>query len=134
MMPPESFIAILRASDPVFMLDLFKNGGCWHLFTILRAVWPEAEPWLAWEQGHVYTKIGPAWYDIEGKHIAVDDGIAFTRMDLQKARKAARWLRTRLDKHVGRLCDCGNGADGEVEPASGGLGIFDGLLHLGEVI
>lgn len=87
----ERFIARLRESSP-WMVELFTHGGCWQFYLILRAVWPNAEPWYAWDAGHVYSKIGSVWYDIRGKHVAVSDAVAFTRIDGAMAARAHRWL------------------------------------------
>lgn len=89
----ERVLARLRESAPVAMDELFRNGACYQLYLMLREIWPEAEPWYAWKEGHVYTRIGGAWYDIRGKHVSVHDDVAFARLDPRT--RAHRWLSRR---------------------------------------
>lgn len=65
--PVERFIALIRESDPTYMLDLFQHGGCFHLFRIVQAVFSDAEPWWTPRPGHVFIKVGDAFYDIRGR-------------------------------------------------------------------
>lgn len=66
----ERFLAALRATHPD-MVRIYTNGGCFHLFTILRQIWPQARPWS--DCGHVWTEIGGRFYDIEGRHLVLPD-------------------------------------------------------------
>lgn len=102
---PGRFIAKLRASDPTFMVNLFENGGCYHLFLLLRMIWPDAEPWYAFGQGHVYAKIGSAFYDINGRAKPADTMLA-ERMTVSQQREGSAFLRHRLAKHEGKLYGC----------------------------
>lgn len=102
---PTRFLSLLRKSDPKFMVDLYTNGGCYHLFTLLQAIWPEAEAWFSAFESHVYTKIGSGYYDIEGRYTlgqvrawASD----LRRMTQDEQREAGRlWLARRFS-HVGQ--------------------------------
>lgn len=90
----EKFLARLRDAHPS-MPDIFKYGGCFELFRILRVLYPNAEAWYAWQQGHVYTKIGEYWYDIDGKHVKIIDKIAFKRMDDPgQVHRAFKWKKS----------------------------------------
>lgn len=89
----EKFLARLRDAHPSIS-EIFKNGGCFELFRILRVLYPTAEAWYAWHGGHVYTKIGKYWYDIDGKHVKVIDKIAFEIMaDPGQMHRAFKWKR-----------------------------------------
>jgi hypothetical protein len=44
----------------------FQKGGCFQLFLILKELYSDAEAW--YDGSHVYTKIGDAFYDINGVH------------------------------------------------------------------
>ena len=61
---PESFLAALRNSHE-HMRDVFRRGGCYELFRILRTIWVKAEPWFI--DHHVYTRIDNRWWDIDGR-------------------------------------------------------------------
>lgn len=58
------FLDTLRQSHE-HMRGVFRLGGCYELYRILRSLEPEAEPWYI--DGHVYTRIGCRWYDIDGE-------------------------------------------------------------------
>lgn len=64
---PETIIRLLNESVP-FAESTFTRGGCFHLYLMLLEVFPEAEPYYSFVEGHVYTKIGVGFYDIKGKH------------------------------------------------------------------
>lgn len=64
---PERFLALLRETHPDFAF-IYTNGGCYHLYLILKSLWPEAELWYQDNPGHVFAKIGSSWYDINGKY------------------------------------------------------------------
>lgn len=93
--PVERFIALIREIDPRYMTDLFQQGACYHLFLILRDRWPDAEPWYAPYEGHVYTRIAGRWYDIRGRkrrpsrrHFAI--------MSAHEQEEARGWLPHRI--------------------------------------
>ncbi len=68
------FLVRLRNTHRDFEF-LFTNGGCYHLYLILRSLWPEAELWhTSDKQGHVWSKIGDYWYDIRGRRITRPKG------------------------------------------------------------
>lgn len=97
----ETFLSRLREAQPEFMDYRFRHGGCYQLFLILQCIWPDAKPWYAWSEGHIYTKIGPWWYDIRGKHVRVSDPIAF---EPYQKRTGHRWLRA-PDHHIEAIKD-----------------------------
>lgn len=47
---------------------LFLEGQCYNFFLILRVIYPKAEAWYDYLEGHIYTKLGDYWYDIRGRH------------------------------------------------------------------
>lgn len=63
----------------------FLKGGCFKLFTILRVVFPQAEPYYNGE--HVITKIFDKYYDITG----MVDNRGYVHMDKSELQKAHRW-------------------------------------------
>ena len=46
---------------------IYTQGACFHLFLTLKLAFPEAECWYDGVYGHVYTKIGGRFYDINGE-------------------------------------------------------------------
>lgn len=58
-----NIITEIRNSHPE-MKDMFMNGSCLNLHMILRAMFPEAEPY--YNVDHVITKIDDSYYDIRG--------------------------------------------------------------------
>lgn len=46
------------------MVDIYLEGGCFHLYLLLKKLCPEAEPW--YNRDHIVTKIGKKFYDITG--------------------------------------------------------------------
>ena len=60
---PVAFLARLREAHPGMRL-VFTRGGCFELYQVMRAIWPDAEPWYDFEKAHVYTRIGPFFYGI----------------------------------------------------------------------
>ena len=60
----ESFISRLRDSF-VGSQQVYTQGSCYHLYLILKEVFPEALPY--YDGDHVITKIGDRYYDITGE-------------------------------------------------------------------
>lgn len=58
----------LRKAHPD-MVHLFRNGGCYQLWKIVRTVFPEAECLYSQIEGHVYIGLDGALFDIEGRHL-----------------------------------------------------------------
>lgn len=46
----------------------YTQGNCYGFAKLLRHQYPEAVIWYDRVEGHVYTRIGSAWYDIRGVH------------------------------------------------------------------
>ena len=46
----------------------FTDGGCFQLYRVLKELYPEAEAWYDYVDGHVYTRIGDTLYDIGGAY------------------------------------------------------------------
>jgi hypothetical protein len=63
----ETVLSRLRGAHPD-METIFMHGSCFELYGVMRAIWPDSEPWYQPIEGHVYTKVGSHLYDIRGKH------------------------------------------------------------------
>lgn len=63
---PEKLISAIRNSFPG-AVTVYTRGGCFEFYRILKEVFPDAEPFYDDMEGHVYTKIGGKFYDINGK-------------------------------------------------------------------
>lgn len=71
MKPPKNplkLIDAIRNSTP-YMHVIYTNGSCWKFYEILKVVYPEAKPYYRYdnEGGHVISKIGDKFYDINGE-------------------------------------------------------------------
>lgn len=90
---PEQFIKAFRYgindSD-----KYFNDGGCYELFILIHTFWKDAVAWYDPIIGHVYTKIGDYWYDINGKHREIPEAAHI--MDRREIRTAHRWSAGRL--------------------------------------
>jgi hypothetical protein len=64
MATPEIVIKSIRAATGE---TRWLNGDCYKLFEILQLIWPEAEPYYAPVEGHIYTEIDEVLYDIRGE-------------------------------------------------------------------
>lgn len=64
---PLKLIDAIRNSTP-YMHVIYTNGSCWKFHEILKVVYPEAIPYYMYDEdgGHVLTKIGDKFYDING--------------------------------------------------------------------
>jgi len=65
---PLPLIRAIRESTP-YMAAIYQNGSCWHFHKVLKAVFPEAEPFYFYDDSnsHVITRIGEKFYDITGE-------------------------------------------------------------------
>lgn len=81
----EKLISRIRDCHPNMHL-IYKFGGCYRFYLVLKVIWPEAEAW--WDYSHVYSKIGKAWYDIDGKHVKPKN---IVRMSVYSQAKHHRW-------------------------------------------
>ncbi|WPK37638.1 hypothetical protein [Escherichia phage AV124] len=66
-----------------------KNGKCYQVALVLRHIFPDSEICYSPSEGHVYTKIGKVFYDIEGAHLSVPPDT--TRLDHNRGHKPHRW-------------------------------------------
>lgn len=99
--PVDRFIALIREIDPRYMTDLFQNGGCFHLFLIVREKFPEAEAWWTPVRGHVFIKVGRRWYDIRGRRKLKPVALIRVDNDFFAEGEAREWLRLRLSCQYG---------------------------------
>jgi hypothetical protein len=86
--PVTRVISLLKDSNPD-AVKLYTEGKCYRLALILRERFPSAEIWYCQVEGHVYTKIGSAWYDIRGKHLRVSS--TCTLLDHKSGHRPHRW-------------------------------------------
>lgn len=89
--PVEHFCHAIRESFPGAEI-VYTRGGCWEFFKVLRAVWPDAEPY--YRDGHIFTRIGDGFYDVNGKRPLGGNGLS--RMSKPELRGAHRWRDRRL--------------------------------------
>lgn len=87
---PKSLITAIRHSFPEATI-VYKNGGCYGLYLILKDVYPEADAYYDPIEGHVYTKIGNHFYDISGMVQPPLDKLVRMRDDATLMRKIHRW-------------------------------------------
>lgn len=71
------------------MRGVFRHGGCYELYRILRAMDPQARPW--YRNGHVYTEIAGALYDIDGEWTPTTEERAGLRPLFSDGRKPWTW-------------------------------------------
>jgi len=71
----------------------FTDGGCFQLYKVLKELYPEAEAWYDYIDGHVYTKIGDTLYDIHGAHHRNDWSVTLTQLskDIKTYADAHEW-------------------------------------------
>lgn len=69
-------------------VHLYTNGNCYGFALLLRHQYPEAVIWYDRIEGHVYTRIGAAWYDIRGIHYKRGDK---RPLDHREGHRPHRW-------------------------------------------
>lgn len=79
----------LRNTHPE-MTDTFTRGGCFQLYLMLKAIEPSAEAWYSDWEGHVYTRLGSRFFDINGCATPPDDVKPMSTALMKKARQWAR--------------------------------------------
>lgn len=62
---PLDLINALRATDD-YIGEIFMQGGCYQFHLFLKAIFPEAIPYINRKKSHIYTKIGNDFHDILG--------------------------------------------------------------------
>lgn len=63
-MDVNNFIKTIRESFGSSIV-VYTMGNCYQFYEILKVVFPDAEPYYS--GGHVFTKIGDKFYDINGE-------------------------------------------------------------------
>lgn len=58
-------VKCLRDSDR-YIETIFLNGGCYRFHHFLKSMYPEAEPYMDINKGHVVTKLFGKFFDITG--------------------------------------------------------------------
>lgn len=59
------FLSELRDSHE-HMEWVFMQGSCYHLYAIMKVLWPEANPWIIPGVSHVLIEVDGYFYDIRG--------------------------------------------------------------------
>lgn len=77
------------------MVDIYTKGGCYHLFLILRSIWPQAELWYAFCPGHVWTRIDGVFYDINGGRLSKPEHAM--PATVKELRAPHRWVKFMVD-------------------------------------
>lgn len=86
-------IGMEDGADPVERMQAIyalTNGQCYDLFVLLRSYFPDAQPWYDNILGHVYTRIGPLWYDVRGAHEERGHLVPLTHSD---GHRPHRWFK-----------------------------------------
>ena len=89
MVKPEVLIERIRESFDESRL-VYTQGSCYRFFLILRTVYPDAEAYYDWVEGHVYTKIDGKFYDIRGRCANAPKDLERLN-DTHLAKTAHRW-------------------------------------------
>lgn len=92
------FLDTLRNTHPDFE-HIYRHGCCFELYKLLRIVFPNAEPWYDFIEGHIYTKIDKFFYDIRGKHVKISEHSSKIDLDKKLFLDAFSWNR-RMCKHM----------------------------------
>lgn len=82
------FLDALRASHQD-MEAMYTQGQCYNLFLLLRTVWPQAQAFYSMAEGHVYVKIGGAFFDIRGRQFSLPKDLA--PLNHRRDDKPHRW-------------------------------------------
>ena len=64
-MDPNKLIDALRETD-IYIEKIYLNGGCYKFYEFLKAIYPDALPYLTQKGDHIVTKISSEFYDITG--------------------------------------------------------------------
>ena len=99
---PLPLITAIRESFPG-AVTVYTRGGCWEFHRILKAAFPDAQPFYDPVHGHVYTKIDGSFYDIKGKLLKKID-LDYMLEDSRIMRDVHRWM-PRANFRVVRLVD-----------------------------
>lgn len=102
MSDPIALITAIRNSFPGSVI-VYTRGGCWEFYLILKAVFPNAEPFYDHMDGHVYTKIDGAFYDIHG-HLQKKISLEPMLNDQRLMKQVHRWM-PRSNFRVVRMMD-----------------------------
>lgn len=84
----ETFISLIKESNKE-SVNIYKNGQCYNFARILRYVFPDHEFYYDHIQGHVYSKIGNFYYDIDGLYRGSTKN--FSKLDYTIPHKPHRW-------------------------------------------
>lgn len=96
----ELFLKELRESSDV-IFNIFTNGSCFRLYSILKHVVPGAVPYWSDADAHAVVKIGDNFYDIGGKvnHTYVQDqGYYEVPEELRDGYALLKWVSNQDEK------------------------------------
>jgi len=91
---PETLITAIRNSFPG-AVTVYTRGACFEFYKILKAAFPDAEPWYCELDGHVYTRLGDRYYDINGRAYlrpSQEEQLIPMLHDRRVMRTAHRWM------------------------------------------
>lgn len=97
------FLRELRDSH-VYMAGVFTHGSCYHLYRIMRVVWPEAEACCLAEGEygtHVLVRIGGRYYDINGAARLTIGQRAKLETDFERKRETRSWRNRKGERNRG---------------------------------
>ena len=70
-MRPIDLITNLRESS-YYITSLYNRGDCYKFYLFLKSIWKDAESYMTNSKDHIVTKIGEAFYDINGFYLEKD--------------------------------------------------------------
>jgi hypothetical protein len=86
-MKPLDIIDPLRKTDP-YIQNIYSMGGCYQFYIFLKAIFPQAKPFMSKMNNHVVTEIDGKLYDIDGEaHYTNDWFRPFTEEDHEMAKE-----------------------------------------------
>jgi hypothetical protein len=102
MIPILTFINTLRETD-IYIKYIFSQGSCYQFYLLLKAMYPDAKPYIDNEDGHIASLIDGVLYDIEGL-IPADEIADFRELPAELLPVVTEWSFSR--NHCIQLSEC----------------------------
>ena len=81
------------------MAGVLRHGACYELYQVLRALYPDAEPWQL--DDHVYTRIRGRFYDIHGERKLDADEMRRAVPKFERRDPPHRWRNREAERRRG---------------------------------
>ena len=81
------------------MPGVLRHGSCYELYQVLRALYPDAEPWKL--DDHVYTRIRGRFYDIHGERKLDADEMRRAVPKFERRDPPHRWRNREAERRRG---------------------------------